>query len=93
MRKAVVGDCSIASTAVARALKSGVMSPRRREERRQVAQQVHAGDPAQPGQHRRGAAPEHAHAQPGGPDERLQRAPLEERGQPPGGVEEVQSVA
>ena len=69
------------------------MSPSEAEERRQVADQIDAGDPPQRRQQRRGAAAEDAHSQPGGTDERLHRPPLEKRGKPPRGLEEVERVA
>ncbi len=63
------------------------------EEGAEVADQVDAGDPPQPGEERADAAAEHPHADAGRTQERLQRTPLEERGQPSGSVEEVERVA
>ena len=84
---------SIFSTCAARRLKSAVMSPSSAKERREVAEQVDAGDPPQRGQQRCRAPAEHPHPEAGRAHERLQRPALEERGQPSGGVEEVERVA
>ena len=63
------------------------------EERREVAEEIDPRHPPERGEQRARALAEDAHPEAGRADERLQRAALQERGQPPGGVEEVERVA
>ena len=69
------------------------MSPSSEKKRAHVREQVDAGHAAQRRQQRRRAAAEDAHPDPGRPDQRLQRAALEERVEPLRGLEEVERVA